>query len=64
MTRQITSTLEGIRENLSKVRERLVAEEEALEAATHDGEILKGMLEEVWAVQGLKHRPSDRFTMG
>ncbi|KAF4745964.1 hypothetical protein FOZ62_010067, partial [Perkinsus olseni] len=45
--REVSSMMEGIRESLSEVRERLVADEEALEAAAHDGEVLKGILEEI-----------------
>ncbi|KAF4704947.1 hypothetical protein FOZ63_033574, partial [Perkinsus olseni] len=47
--REVSSMMEGIRESLSEVRERLVADEEALEAAAHDGEVLKGILEEIAA---------------
>ncbi|KAF4751979.1 hypothetical protein FOZ62_023557, partial [Perkinsus olseni] len=45
--REVSSMMEGIRESLSEVRERLMADEEAFEVAAHDGEVLKGILEEI-----------------
>ncbi|EER09116.1 hypothetical protein Pmar_PMAR024140 [Perkinsus marinus ATCC 50983] len=44
---EMLEMMDSLRGRLSEVRERVVADEEALEAATHDGQVLRDILEEV-----------------